>query len=204
MGLLKTRMLCWLPSMLLGICCGALLTLPVSAAEQPAAPPDPAEIAELMEESGRLAPQHEKFKVLAGNWKVDAEYYWDNPKEAKRAKATATFEVILGGRFVQQIFHGTLDGKPYEGRGISGYDKTKKKYVGIWIDDMSTGMMIMEGQQDEDGNTVDYGESESPMGKMKVKMITTPVKDGKFVFTMYMILPDGTEQKGMVLTYTRK
>jgi len=196
--------------MLLAVCGGLLFSSPCAAAEPsaaaegPAEPPDPAAFAKMMEEFTRLAPEHEEFKELAGDWEIAAEYYWDDPNEMKRSKATATFEVILGGRFVQQTFRGEMDGVPYEGRGIGGYDKMKKKYVGIWIDSMHTGMMTMEGQKDEEGNTVDHGESESPMGKMKVKMVTTPVKDGKFVFTMYIILPDGSEQKGMVLNYTRK
>ena len=37
--------------------------------------------------------------------------------------------------------------------------------------------------------------SKARQAKMKVKMVTTPVKGNKFVFTMYTILPDGSAEQ---------
>jgi hypothetical protein len=196
----------FLPAVVMVLVAGAPL-LAARAAEEERQPSDRLDaeaIAKMWVDFYRLAPEHEEFKKVVGEWTVDAKYYWENPEEPKQTQAASTFKLILDGRFLQQSFHDTIDGNKYEGMGVSGYDKARKKFVGIWVDNMATGMMYMEGEKDEDGNVVDYGESTTPMGKTKVKMVTTPLRDNKFTFTMYMVLPDGTETKGMELTYSRK
>jgi hypothetical protein len=186
---------------------GGSLVVPADAAEdgqEAGEPPDPAAIAKLLAEFQSLAPEHENFKDMVGQWKIDAEYYWHNPEVPKRTQASASFKLLLGGRFVQHNFRDSVDGVPFEGIGIYGYDKMKNKFVGIWIDNMGTGMMHTTGEMDEAGNVVEHGESAMPQATMKLKMVSTPVKDDKFTYTMYRILPDGSEQRVMVLSYRRK
>jgi len=52
---------------------------------------------------------------------------------------------ILGGRFLMQNCRGTMFGQPYEGLGITGYDRFKKKFVGLWLDSLSTAILAMSG-----------------------------------------------------------
>ena len=44
--------------------------------------------------------------------------------------------------------------KPFSGVGTTGYDNTKKKFVGTWIDSMSTGIMRSEGTADPTGKVI--------------------------------------------------
>lgn len=94
---------------------------------------------------------------------------------------------------------------PVPGLGITGYDKVKKKYVGIWIDTMSTSMMHTEGEFNEAANTLtEIGETNSPMGEMRMKMVCKHENKDKFLFTMYRLMPDGSENKMMEIVYTRE
>lgn len=167
--------------------------------------PDRAAIEKMMEEFAKPGPQHEEFKELVGQWKAEVKSFWENPKKPEVSTGTSTMKLILGGRYLQQQFRCEMGGQAFEGLGICAYDKAQKKYVSIWIDNMGTGIMHSEGKYDKaTGTFTEIGESSSPMGKMKLKMVTKPVNKDKFIFTMRMVMPDGTETKGMEITYTRK
>ncbi|MGH7199122.1 MAG: DUF1579 family protein, partial [Planctomycetaceae bacterium] len=86
-----------------------------------------------------------------------------------------------------------------------GYDNAKKKYVSVWIDSMGTGIMQSEGDYEgESGKFVEVGETTSPVGTMKIKSVSEPMGDDKFLFTMYWVQEGGKEEKMMEITYTRK
>jgi hypothetical protein len=150
-------------------------------------------------------PEHAELKRLVGDWKAEVKSFMPDPNNPTTSEAKASFKMILGGRFVQQNFTGSFDGQEFEGIGISGYDRALKKYVGSWIDSMGTGIMHTEGTFDPKSRTItETGSSSSPMGTMKMKMLTKHIDDNKFHFTMFMIAPEGGEQKMMEITYTRK
>jgi hypothetical protein len=84
------------------------------------------------------------------------------------------------------------------------YDNGEKKYVGLWLDDMSTGVMQSVGEYDPATHTMtEVGESSSPQGPMKVKFVTRCLDNDHFVFSMYTITPEG-EQNTLEVTYNRK
>jgi hypothetical protein len=144
-------------------------------------------------------PEHEKLKWFAGDWDVTVAFM------GQESKATATYKMDLGGFWLREEFHGTFAGQKFEGRGASGYDPIKKKYVGAWIDSMSPSLMVMEGSFSSDGKTfTETGEGPGPDGKMQKMKSVYQIKDNdSFVFTMYMTA-DGKEQEAFKLTYRRK
>ena len=52
----------------------------------------------------------------------------------------------LGDRYLMGNYEGTMMDKPFHGMSCSGYDNVKKVYFSGWIDDMSTGMMAADKQ----------------------------------------------------------
>ena len=123
------------------------------------------------------------------------------------SKGSAKFTVLLGGRYVQQEFKADMAGMKFEGIGLSGYDNGQQKYVGTWIDNMSTGIMTSEGTADSTGILLMWtGQMADPMtGKLeKLRMTTRFIDDNKHVFTMYMKGPDKKEFQTMEITYERK
>ncbi len=163
---------------------------------------DPAEIAKLFAEYATPGPEHESFKHMVGKWKTEVKSY-ESPDGPQTTHGSATFKLLLGGRFVQQNFKGEFGGAKFEGVGITGYDNAQKKYVGVWMDSMGTGIMHTEGEFDPKTKTMtETGKSLSPIGMMTMKMVGKHADDGKFLFTIYTLTPEG-DQKLMEITYTR-
>jgi hypothetical protein len=95
---------------------------------------------------------------------------------------------------------------PFLGHGILGYDTTKRKYVGVWVDSMESYMFPYEGTYDETAKTWTYtGMGKSMSGKdLKIAM-KTAIKD-KDHYTLTMRHPDesGKEMEALRIEYTRK
>jgi hypothetical protein len=177
-----------------------------SAQDKPAqhGQPDPAAMQKMWEGFMKAGPQHEMMKRWVGSWKTVTKDYMMDPNQPTVAEGKAEFKMMLGDRFLVQHFHSTSNGMPFEGVGMSGYDNQKKKFVGTWADNMGTGIMNTEGTYDEATKTMtETGEMSSPMGTMKLNLVTQQKTDNEFVFTMYMINPDGGKSKAMEITYTR-
>lgn len=146
---------------------------------------------------------HDQLKRLVGNWTTETTSFFPDPSAPQVTKGRASFQMILGGNFVQQRFFGEFAGKKYEGIGVSGYDTAQKKFIGTWKDSLNTGIMHVEGTYDVKSHTLtEFGEMSSPGGKMKTKNTTKYIDQNNFVFTMYMITPEG-EQKIFSINYTR-
>ena len=182
-----------------------LLTGTALADDKPAAAaqdgPSAEKIQKAFEAFAKPGKPHQQLKRLVGQWNTVSKSYPENPDLPAEGKAT--FRMIMGGRYIQQRFQGEYAGKKFTGMGISGYDNASKKYVGIWIDNMGTGILRTEGEYDvKTHKMVEIGTSSSPLGPMKMKMVSDYVSNDKFVFTMFMVTPAG-EQKMMEIVYTR-
>lgn len=189
---------------LLAVLCVAPVTR-AAEAEKPAQMPDPAVMEEMMAEYAKVGPEHKRLQRLVGKWNAKVTSYCPTADKPEVSEGTAEFKSVLGGRFVVEHFQTTLQGKPYEGLGVLGYDNAQKKYTGAWIDNMGTGIMHTKGEWDEATKTsTETGEMISPMGPMKMKMVTKVVDDDKFTYTMYWLGPDGGENKMMEIVYTRQ
>lgn len=167
--------------------------------------PDPAQMEKMWKEFATPGEPHAHFKELAGMWSVQSTDYMMNPTSPVKATGEAKFETMMDGRFLVQHYKSEMGGQPFEGMGITGYDNAKKKYVGSWMDNMSTSIMQTEGTADPATKTMtEFSEMSSPMGPMKLKMVTKHDGPNQFTFTMFMMTPDGKESKAMELVYTRR
>jgi Protein of unknown function (DUF1579) len=60
---------------------------------------------------------------------------------------------------------GKMRDMTFKGMGIEDYDNVKKKFVGTWVDNMGTGIMMSEGRYDVATKTSTYtGEIEAIPG----------------------------------------
>src|SRR5438045_2588357 len=75
-------------------------------------------------------------------------------------------------------------------------DKRKKNYTSVWIDEMSTGMMITEGTADASGVVTSEGAVTDPLsGKsMKVKEVSTELDKDHRKYELHMADPTGGEK----------
>lgn len=155
-----------------------------------------------------MAPgeHHKHFAKLEGEWNA-AVTTWQAPGiDPVKAEGKSTYKVILGGRYLMQDFKGAMMGMPFEGIGISGFDKVAGKHTAVWIDNFGTQTMYSEGMcSDHCMKETHETTMKSPMTgeDMKIKMITTIIDDNKHVFEYYMPAPDGSMFKTMEIVYTR-
>jgi hypothetical protein len=147
----------------------------------------------------KSGPEHEMLKKFEGQWDAIVSF-GDN-----KAKGTASYKLGLGGLWLQLHFKSDIGGAPFEGRGVTGYDPTKKKYVSSWVDSMEPWMTVMEGNFDKDGNTfTETGEAPGQDGKLQKMKSVYEFKDkDTIVLTMYQVAGD-KDQQMMQITYTRK
>lgn len=152
---------------------------------------------------------HKKLEGMVGTWDAEVKMWMSGPKgEPTISKGTSVNKLVLGGRYVEQDFTSEMMNQPFSGVGYTGYDNFNKKYVGFWIDNMSTGMSTMDGHLEKDGQTyLMWGKMDEPMtgekGK-KVKYVTKVVDNDTMVFEVYDVTTYGDKKPTMRITYTRK
>lgn len=94
---------------------------------------------------------------------------------------------------------------PMEGIATMAYDNSKKMFVSTWVDNMGTGIMVMEGTWDDASKSMTLtGECKDPMtGKdVKMKEIYKIIDDKTEMMEMYTT-QDGKEYKSMEMKMTR-
>ena len=102
-----------------------------------------AKMLKLGEELATPNENHLFLKKLTGNW-VTTSSIMDMPEEF----GTSTNEMILGDRFIESSYKGTLFGVKYTGRMTVGFDNYKNKFVAVFIDTLGTSMRTAEGMLD--------------------------------------------------------
>lgn len=151
-------------------------------------------------------PEHEIFKEDAGTWDAVVESYMEPGKPPNTSNGVETNTVGCGGLCLITDFKGEMmPGIQFHGHGTATWDPAKKKYVGSWVDSMSTSLMISESTWDPKTRTfTGYMEGPDMTGKpVKMKSVVE-YKGGSRVFTMYGPGPDGKEGVSMRITYTKR
>lgn len=172
---------------------------------QPAMSPEQAKQMEAWTRHMTPGPQHAAFQQLVGKFKADAKFKMDAnaPEQASTGEANNT--LILGGRFIQTEYAGDMMGQPFKGMQLFGYDNSTRKYQCVWVDEMSTSMMISDGTSADDGKTINLSCTyfcPITQGQRKSRMVFTVKSADEHTFEMYD-LADGKETKMMWITYTR-
>lgn len=167
-------------------------------------------MAKMMEMSAP-GPEHEVLKLMAGNWSYVTKWRMAPDAPWSESKGMSKVEVLFDGRFAKQELKGdgmSEDGPPFEGRGVTGYDNFRKKYVNAWIDNHGTGVMLSYGTADPSGKVITYRAEEPDWmnpGKTKTAKSIYRIKDDRtHVYEMYDTGPDGKEYLSLEVTYTRK
>lgn len=169
--------------------------------------PEQQAMMERMKEYSTPNQNHDVLKSLAGTWKTKVEFWMDPQGQPEVSEGTSEAQMILDDHFLEQIYSGTVMGKPFEGRGIYGYDNIRKEYTGIWFDNMATGIMISAGQYDAATKTMkDEGNMSCPITNEThrwYRSVTTIADDDHYTYETFMKDKDGKEFRSMLISYTR-
>ena len=192
----------------------------VAVPAQPATgQPSAADMEKMMQQMMELSKLNENHKLLAdldGTWSYTVKMWMTPDPNAKpqESKGIAVRKSMMDGRFFVMDVNGKMqmpgpDGKPkdmeFKGMGIEGYDNVKKKFVGSWVDNMGTGIMMSEGTYDPATKTFTYtGEYEAIPGmKQKIREVMKITDKDNMSFEWYED-HGGKEAKTMEINYTRK
>ena len=174
---------------------------------KPATPPgqmDQAAMMKAWEAYATPGTEHAELAKSVGEW--DAKVEDLTPGMGNEVSmGTAKSTMIMGGRFLQEEFKGTMMGMPFEGMALTGYDNQQKQYFSTWIDSMGTGIMVSQGKMA--GNKMEMsGTMTCPMHDKPgtCKSTIDFESPDKHVMNMTMSAPDGSPMGVMRITYTRK
>jgi hypothetical protein len=162
---------------------------------------------EAMIKASTPGPNHQMLASIAGEWNFKNRM-WMNPSAPPVDSAgTATYTMLLGGRYLEGLYQGEMMGMPFEGRGLMGYDNVSRQFQATWADNMGTMIMLMNGVYDPSTKSITYkGEMDDlvkPGTKIKVRQvvrITSPDSHSMEWFETR----DGKEVKTMEIAYSRK
>src|SRR4051794_26995264 len=139
----------------------------------------------------KLGPEHEVLKKEAGVWDATVESRMEPNGKPMVSRGVETNTLIGGGLWLVQDFKGEMMGMPFQGHGVTGYDVSKKKYVGTWVDSMAPGLSSIEGTYDPKTRALTSRiEGPCPLGiVMKRRSVAEWKDDHTRVLTMYS--PEG-------------
>ncbi len=193
----------------LSICVfAAVLATPAFAqeGEMPQMTPEQqAEMAAYMK-AGALGPEHELMAQHVGTYDVAIKSWMDPAAPPMESKGVAVRTLHMGGRVMHEEFESDMMGMPFTGLSRGGYDNVSGKWWSTWTDSMSTGIMVSNGECDEDFNCTFVGSYNDPLkgGPVTSRYVAKWTSPDEQYFAMYGPGRDGTEVKMMEMTYTRR
>ena len=97
-------------------------------------------------------------------------------------------------------------GQPFAGINLIAFDNHTKKYMSIWIDNMSTGIYFFQGEASPNRKTITQEcEYDDPVkGPAVWRSVSKFVNDDKIEFEMFIKPKRRKEDKVMEMTVTRK
>ncbi len=184
------------------------------AATTTSAMPSEAEMMKQMMELSKLNDNHKLLASTAGNWSYVVKMWMDPKAKPSESNGMAIRKAIMDGRYVTGDHSGSFkmpgaDGKMkdmnFHGISLDGYDNVKKKFVSTWIDNMGTGIMLLDGTYDAATKAFTYtGEYEGMPGmKSKVREVIKFADNDHMNMEYYEDRGQG-EMKTMEINYTRK
>lgn len=138
--------------------------------------------------------QHQWLQQFVGHWTSDNEIFMEPGKPAMHTKGTETIRPV-GGFWTLSEVKSTMGKQPFNGVMTLGYSPEKQKYIGTWVDSMTSHMWQYEGTVDSTGKVLTlYSEGACPMRPNTISRFKETIelvnKDHK-VFKSFIQLDDG-------------
>lgn len=149
--------------------------------------------------------EHKKMTTGVGDWKATTQMWMDPSQPAITMDAKVHSEMILGDRYIVAHYYGEMMGMPFEGISTMGFDNATKKYASTWVDNMSTGIMYMDGKWRDDINGIEFkGNGIDPASGKSIPMRQVFIFKDENTQVMQMYEErKGKEVKTMEMTLTK-
>jgi hypothetical protein len=140
-----------------------------------------------------------------GDWKTQIKIWMQPGAEPVISEGTSHSEMLLGGRYLQTTHAATFMGMPMNGIGIDAFDNGRQVFVSVWIDNMGTGVLTLEGKYDEPSKSLFLsGKMFDPVSgkELKVREVVKFVDENRQTMEMYAEI-EGKEFKSMEIEMNR-
>jgi Protein of unknown function (DUF1579) len=150
---------------------------------------------------------HRLMDSFVGTWNV-AMTFWGSPQSApERSSGVSESKWILGGRFIQESFKGTVGGQNFEGIGLFGFDNGRRRFETLWLDSLNTSVARSTGTFDPENQIYSFeGEVYDPLvGRDKSTKTTIRfLSPDRYLLTMFDHNPVYGDYKSLEIEYVRK
>ena len=146
----------------------------------------------------------QRLKFREGVWDVTMEFQPAPTSEKMIAKGVQINK--LNGRWLLSDLEANLGGRPFVGHGINGFDSTKGKFVGVWVDSMRTYLTPVEGSYDSSGKkfTTTSMERDAKGQSLPVTSVTETIDNNTEVMTLVATSDNGEKYTRIKITYSRR
>lgn len=151
-------------------------------------------------------PSHKLLSSFAGDWDV-AVTFWSSPQASgETSSGKSRISWILGERFLQEQFTGTVGGEEYQGMGLMGYDNGSRAFKTVWVDSLNTALTTSSGRYQSDTSTFLFESQVYDPLVSGVKTIQSQVQvnsPNSYTFTMTDTSPEGKRFTSLEMRYRR-
>ncbi|HVE40309.1 MAG TPA: DUF1579 domain-containing protein [Planctomycetota bacterium] len=147
--------------------------------------------------------EHEWLQQIVGEWETEGEVL-EPGKPPTKTKGSESSRLI-GGFWALSEHKGDFMGTPFTGILTLGFNPEKKKYVGTWVDSLTSRLWTYEGSVDEAGKILTL-DTEGPGqdGKPAKFRESIEVKDKDHKSYSSSVYQDGKWVTFLTIKYTRK
>jgi hypothetical protein len=148
---------------------------------------------------------HARLMPMVGTWRATTTFTMAPGAPPQVHGGTSVHRMVLGGRYLEQIYKGMAMGMPFEGIGYTGYDNVQKRYVGTWMDTMGTGLMNSVSVGNPTDERIDcVAEAIEPSGQRRMfETIVRIHNHGRHSYEMWTKGPTGKKHRTMIVEYER-
>ncbi len=160
------------------------------AAQQPAA-------------TAATSPKLNVMALEAGTWDADITFPSNDPaKPDGKARGVQVNELRSGGMWMLNRF--SVEGTPYQGTGLWGWDRTTGRYTGTWTDNNDAQMRMDDGRWDEATRTMTWtADMVQPDGRHMRMLLTEEFKGETRLFNIVALTRKG-EVPLVRMVFTRR
>jgi len=155
---------------------------------------------------GTPGVNHKHMEPFVGEWDGEIKMWFAPGTEPQTSTTKAVIRLDMDGRYLRANYTGDVQGLPFRGQSVWGYNNLRNEYESTWIDNMSSGITFSTGKSDGAGKVFTFnGEADDPMASKKVKQreVTTLVDSDSWKMEVYRPGPDGKEFKSMQIDFKR-
>ncbi|MEZ0130847.1 DUF1579 domain-containing protein [Flavobacterium sp. LBUM151] len=149
---------------------------------------------------------HKMMADETGTWNCDMTFWMEPNGKPEKATSVAHIKMVLGGRYQETNYSGTMMGQAFEGKSTLAYNNASKEYTTTFIDNMGTGMMVAIGKYNEASKSMELkGDMVNPVnGKKTPYREIYTIVDAKTRKMEMFDVKNGEEFKSMEIIMKKK